>query len=288
VKLKGLPYKVSLTLPDDYAILKFILKEMRRRERVEENRVMSELDGKPSEIKFSLEKLSSLNLLRREKNSSEQLYSLTFLGLDVIAIKNLYAMGILKSLGSVIGEGKESMVYYGENFAGDRVAVKLHRVQRSSFRNARRVKGISHRVNWIETSLKSAEIEYGAMRCNNLNLAYVPKVYGSSINAIVMELIEGREIVHMDLESPDHAMDQVMATLRISYNECGLVHGDLSPYNVMWDTVEGGIKVIDWAQARRNDEKTLRKDIYNILTYFNRRYGINRHVNEVITYVKGG
>jgi RIO-like serine/threonine protein kinase fused to N-terminal HTH domain len=61
--------------------------------------------------------------------------------------------------------------------------------------------------------------------------------------------------------------------LRIAFKEVGLIHGDLSEYNVMYSMEEGKAYVIDWPQAKSVKERDydvyLSKDIKKLVNFFN-------------------
>ena len=68
----------------------------------------------------------------------------------------------------------------------------------------------------------------------------------------------------------------------------GIVHADLSEYNVFLD--EGGIKIIDWPQAissnHPNAEEMLDRDVGNILKFFLRRFGIDRSLDATLERIR--
>jgi RIO kinase 2 len=56
-------------------------------------------------------------------------------------------------------------------------------------------------------------------------------------------------------------------------------------------TRDGRVLLIDWPQAvpvdHQNAEELLRRDVENVLNYFERKYGVERDLDEVLGYVKG-
>ncbi|MFB6197486.1 MAG: RIO1 family regulatory kinase/ATPase, partial [Halobacteriaceae archaeon] len=103
----------------------------------------------------------------------------------------------------------------------------------------------------------------------------VPEPIAVQRNVLVMEYIgeEGDpaprlESVH--LENPETAFDVVREYMRRLYS-AGLIHGDLSEYNiVVW---EGQLYFIDVGQAvtihHQNADEFLKRDCTNVVRYFN-------------------
>jgi RIO kinase 2 len=66
-------------------------------------------------------------------------YHLTYGGYDYLALRTLFQRGVITGVGRQIGVGKESDIYVVTNAAGDVMALKLHRLGRTSFRAIREV-----------------------------------------------------------------------------------------------------------------------------------------------------
>ena len=59
------------------------------------------------------------------------------MGYDFLAIKAMLNRGSLTALGRKIGIGKESDIYLACNEEGTQMALKIHRLGRTSFTNVR-------------------------------------------------------------------------------------------------------------------------------------------------------
>ena len=279
--------KAALIGPLDYVILKTIYKNSSNYGYIPYSVLLEESGLLNKELDETLTKLYNLRLISKEKVTNKIGYRLTFSGLDILAIKKLYTDKILKSLGIVIGEGKESNVYFGYNFSDDTVIVKFHRVGKTSYKNIRKIRGITYKKNWIEITVENAEREYEALKCVSDNYGFVPKPYGYAYNAVVMEYIQGNELYRTSLSDPGSILQEILSTIRIAYNYCNkIVHGDLSEYNVIVNE-EGKAYVIDWPQWQRGNEDLLLRDLTNILYYFTKKYDIYKSLDDVINYIKG-
>lgn len=113
--------------------------------------------------------------------------------------------------------------------------------------------------------------------------ANVPKVYEWSSESILMDFI-GDEYVAprlIDTElTPEQARESFEAVLKDVelMLECGIVHSDLSAYNILWWKDKPWI--IDLPQAvdirqNPNKEDLLKRDLNNIINYFNKYLEIN-------------
>jgi RIO kinase 2 len=68
----------------------------------------------------------------------------------------------------------------------------------------------------------------------------------------------------------------------------GIIHSDLSEYNIF--VSEEGVEFIDWPQYvtldHLNAEELLRRDAFNVLTHFKRKYNIEKDLDEVVRVIK--
>ncbi|HMB44232.1 MAG TPA: RIO1 family regulatory kinase/ATPase, partial [Candidatus Methanoperedens sp.] len=82
---------------------------------------------------------------------------------------------------------------------------------------------------------------------------------------------------------PDWYLDEILGQIKKTYG-LGIIHGDLSEFNIFVNP--GGCEIIDWPQfitpSHRNAQELLKRDIDNVLSYFNRKYRIKRDIEEII------
>jgi len=278
--------RASLVGPLDYKILKTIYSLHSNHEWIMTSELVEETGLRLNELQPVLLRLYNLRLLSKQIISGEYSYRITFTALDILAIKKLYVEKVLKNLGIVIGVGKESEVYVGYNFNDEPLVVKFHRVGKRSYKNVRKIRNIQKDKDWTVISAENAEREYQALECVKKNYGYVPQPYGRAYNAVAMELVESRELYKSELTNPEEILDQILSTIRIAYNECKMIHGDLGEYNVL--VKDGTAYVIDWPQwASPENEDLLMRDVDHILAYFYKKYEIDKDVDAVIDYIKG-
>ncbi|MEM3914306.1 MAG: RIO1 family regulatory kinase/ATPase [Metallosphaera sp.] len=275
--------RVAVTDKLDYTVLRYLIENRERFEFIPKDVLKDDLGLSDKELQISILRLIKNGALLKKKIRGKDSFSITFTGLDIVATKSLYSKKIVKNLGIIIGEGKESRVMFGYDFEGNTVVVKYHRIGRKSFK--KKIENFPTK-NWVSMTLENARREYEALQCVKSNMGYVPSPIGFSTNAVVMEYFEGRPLYRAEVENPENVLNNVLATLRVAYLYCGgITHGDLSQYNVMVNG-QGDTIVIDWPQATRSETK-LGRDIERILLYFEKEFSIEKNIEEVMNYVKG-
>ncbi|MDD3373747.1 MAG: phosphotransferase, partial [Methanoculleus bourgensis] len=227
-----------------------------------------------SELSYRLGRLMAMDMVRYEKVPYEG-YALVFNGYDTLALHTLTRRGTIQALGILIGVGKESEVC--EAMGLGPVALKFHRVGQRSFQSARLKRGYMPEAThcpWIFASSISAKMEYDALKTLHPTVS-VPLPIDLNRHVLVMSFIPGVDLVRATLEEPEAVLDDILENIREAYR-LGIVHGDLSEFNVMVD--EGQCWLIDWPQwvetSHPNAGDLLARDIENILQYFKRKYGI--------------
>ncbi|KQC04479.1 MAG: serine/threonine protein phosphatase [Methanoculleus sp. SDB] len=240
-----------------------------------------------TELKFRLGRLMSQDLL---KSSSVPYpgYQLVFTGYDTLALLALTGRGTVSMLGSMIGEGKEAVVYEGLGFGP--VALKFHRVGQRSFQTVRRNRTYmpeSGHCPWIFASSHSARREFDALTLLHPDVN-VPVPVDINRNVVVMSFIDGATLNRCILEAPAEILESILDQITTAYRR-GIIHGDLSEYNVMADA--RGCYIIDWPQWISSDHpnagEILHRDVENIVMYFHRKYGIRCPVEEALSRVIG-
>jgi RIO kinase 2 len=239
-----------------------------------------------SELSYRLSRLMTMDMVRYEKVPYEG-YALVFNGYDALALNTLTRRNTIQALGILIGVGKESEVC--EAMGLGPVVLKFHRVGQRSFQSVRLKRGYMPEAGhcpWIFASSISAKMEYDALKMLHPTVS-VPLPIDLNRHVLVMSFIPGADLVRATLEEPEQVLDDILRNIRKAY-QIGIVHGDLSEFNVMIDE-EGQCWLIDWPQwvetCHPNADDLLRRDIENILQYFRRKYGIEYAFDEALAKV---
>ncbi|MEM2143705.1 MAG: serine protein kinase RIO [Candidatus Thorarchaeota archaeon] len=209
--------------------------------------------------------------------------------LDPITLKELYRLsnkGLFKALHGVVSSGKEANVYRGETEDGKSVAVKVYRVATAQREYMLEYLLGDPRYTRVPRQSKTIVPIWAMKEFRNLKLysdagIRVPKPIEVERNVLVMEFIGDAVngvaaplLRHVHLEEPELVYEQILRFLIDAYRKAGLVHADLSEYNIMW---YGGPVFIDVAQAvlrsHNNALQYLFRDIKNITNYF-RKLGV--------------
>ncbi len=223
--------------------------------------------------------LSDLRIVQNKTTEYEG-STFTFLGLSLYSLHRLVRKGLISAIGKVMGEGKESAVFncfsekYGE------CVVKFHKVGHTSFKKVKEKRDYGD-LHFSVLAIRSARNEFRTLK--KLEGLAVPRAYAWEGNAVMMELIDARELFKVRLTNPHDVLEMILEEVRKFYTR-GIIHGDLSQYNVLVNPE--GIWIIDFPQSVEVGEagwkEVLERDIRNILSYFNRSYGIEKDINSVI------
>nr|WP_187146093.1 RIO1 family regulatory kinase/ATPase [Staphylothermus hellenicus] len=245
-------------------------------------------------IVLSLSKLHRLSLVKRKSISGYKSFRLTYLGLDMLALNSLVKKNIIEALGDRIGVGKESEIFKAIAPGNILVAVKFMRIGRTSFRRTRIVRswGFDPRLDWFKQAKTAAEREFKATHELFLVGADVPRPLAFNRHVVVTEFISGVELYRRpQLNNPESALDRILNTLRKAYLEVGIIHGDLSEYNVIVDIEKDKPYIIDWPQYVYRDDPMadhlLRRDVEYIVRFFNKHYKVRVDVEKAYLYVRG-
>ncbi|MCK9278810.1 MAG: serine/threonine protein phosphatase [Methanoculleus sp.] len=240
-----------------------------------------------SELAYRLGRLMAMDMVRYEKVPYEG-YALVFNGYDSLALHTLTRRGTIQALGTQIGVGKESEVY--EAMGLGVVVLKFHRVGQRSFQSARLKRGYMPEAGhcpWLFASSNSAKMEYDALKILHPAVS-VPLPIDQNRHVVAMSFVPGVNLSRAALAEPEMILDEILDNVREAYR-LGIVHGDLSEFNVMVD--EGQCWLIDWPQwvetVHPNAGEILARDIENILQYFKRKYGLEYAFDEALARVVG-
>jgi len=196
---------------------------------------------------------------------------------------------VLSEIFGCISTGKEANVYYARNKAKDGTitdrAVKVYKTSILVFKDrARYVEGeFRFRSGYCKSNPRKMVAQWCEKEMRNLKRIRqssdikVPEPLDIRQNVLVMEFI-GHDSVAAprlkDAEIPFYDWPRVyrdtVIMVRKLYQDCKLVHGDLSEYNMLWHDDE--IVVIDVSQSVEFDHAHaldfLRRDCINVNNFF--------------------
>ncbi len=212
------------------------------------------------------------------------------------ALYKLVQDGHVQAFGGPLSTGKEANVYEARGENGE-VAVKIYRINATDFRQMKDYLAGDPRFEGLGNNKKDTVLAWTRKEYANLTRARkagvrVPEPIAVQRNVLVMELVGQAEerraprLAEVDVENPQQAYEVVREYMRRLYG-AGLVHGDLSEYNMI--VHEGELVIIDLGQAvtvhHPNAQEFLERDCRNVAAFFSRQ-GLEVTGDELETYVK--
>lgn len=276
---------------EDLRVLQVIEAAMRKHEFVPKEVIAKFANFNPGETAFRLKRISKFHLIRRMRGPYVG-YTLNYAGYDCLAINALVKGNILEAFGKPLGVGKEADVYDALNPEGERIAVKFQRLGRISFRQTRRKRGYTaEKAGWLYQSRLATEKEFRALKLVFPQGVAVPEPISQNRHVLVMGMIEGAELAECkEIPEPQKILNEILLNIRKTYLKPGVVHADLSEYNVILKP-DTHVLIIDWPQYVTRDhpdaDRLLTRDIRNILRFFRRKHLLKTKLKEALAYVTG-
>jgi len=279
--------------PEDFRILQAIEQQQKNYEYAPKEAIHKEANLPLSEIDYRLPILTKKGLLQGWRGQYTG-YSLTTAGYDTLAINALVKANIIEAFGKPLGVGKESDVYDALTPDEQQVALKFHRLGRTSFKKTKQKRNYtvkySYTPDWHHQSRIAAKKEYTALKLLYLKGIAVPEPIKQTRHVLVMSMIEGTELYHHpELLDAQAVLNEILVNVRRAYQDAHIIHGDLSPFNIILQPNQR-ILIIDWPQnvstKHPNADELLERDLRNVLTFFQRKHGLKNRLNDALAYVK--
>ncbi len=204
--------------------------------------------------------------------------------LDKSAIFTLYDLiksKVISYVNGVVKAGKESVLFWAIDNAGNDIALKIYLISTSNFKKrsayifgdprfSRIKKGTRNLVNlWAKKEFMNLN------RCVDSGIP-VPKPIHVSKNVLAMEFIgkngiPAKTLVETEINKRDYDLTiQLIVSL---YKDAKLIHGDLSEFNIF--KTKNGLILFDLGSAvdlnHPNAVEFLKRDINNISKFFAKR-----------------
>jgi len=225
---------------------------------------------------------------------------------DKTTLTTLYKLmnrGAVRSLHGVISAGKESRVYEAETSDGRTIAIKIYLVSSAEFRRKRQAYvAFDPRFKRVPSDFRSFVYLWARREYSNLAKAFesgvaCPKPLFVENNVLGMTFI-GRgalrfpTLVEIDLSPAEYRRiyKEILENVRRLYRDAGLVHGDLSVYNIF---VTDDIQPIfmDFSQAVVLDHPMastlLERDVGNLVSSFEDKGVKTASLQATLKWIKG-
>jgi RIO kinase 2 len=277
--------------PEDWEVLLAVERSIPNFESVPIERIGKLTSLHPDQLLFRLDRLNFLGFLMKSPFG----FILNTAGLDVIALNGLVKRNIISGMGRAIGMGKESDVFETINDKGECSVVKFYRIGRISFRSTRKNRAYTSpesQHQWLTINLQAAlKEEEGLVQAVKVGVS-TPTFIAREKHAVVMTEVEGKMLykcMESDVRAPRKLLAQILENERLAYTKAGIINGDLSEYNILFDGVKPWI--IDWPQYAEsnhpNATELLKRDVENSISYIRRKFGVKVDSEKASDYVLG-
>ncbi|XP_032654578.1 serine/threonine-protein kinase RIO2 [Chelonoidis abingdonii] len=263
---------------DHFRVLTAVEMGMKNHEIVPASLIASIASLKHGGCNKILRELVKHKLLAYERTKTVQGYRLTNGGYDYLALKTLSSRQVINSVGNQMGVGKESDIYIVANEEEQQLALKLHRLGRTSFRNLKNKRDYHkhrHKTSWLYLSRLAAMKEFAYMKALHDRKFPVPKPFDYNRHAVVMELISGYPLCQVhQIEDPASVYSELMELI-VKLANHGLIHGDFNEFNLLLDSKDQ-VTMIDFPQmvstSHPNAEWYFDRDVKCIRDFFKKRF----------------
>jgi RIO kinase 2 len=278
---------VRVLEPEDFKLLKVFASGMKHHESLTKEQIVSYSKLHRNSIDYRIGRLHEMKLLGKNESG----YTLLMAGLDAVALKIFADKSIVAGVGRPIGIGKESDVIKAVTPSGEECAIKFFRIGRISFRDARRKRtyGDNEGIhNWLMMNIEAAKKEYDILQALRDTGIRIPITHYRALHSVVMNNIPGSMLVDLKkLNTPATTLQKILNDIRICYNN-DIINCDISEYNTILDDNDK-IWIIDWPQAvtrkHPNANDLIKRDVFNIVKFFNRRFGTTKVLEEALEEV---
>jgi len=164
---------------------------------------------------------------------------------DVLTLRTLYKLmdqGYILRLENVISTGKEANVFRALDPSGEPLAVKIYRVETSEFRHIWKYLEGDPRFFRVKRNRRSLISLWARKEYKNLDACFragasVPYPVVSRDNVLVMEFIGDADpaprLKDCPPADPERFAEDLLKALGKMYFKAGIVHADLSEYNIL-------------------------------------------------------
>jgi RIO kinase 1 len=203
----------------------------------------------------------------------------------------LSSQGYFEELESSVSVGKEANVFTAVTKDNERIIAKIYRLENVNFKQMYDYLVTDPR--YVNTARNSRRIVFTWTQREYRNLMIarevikVPKPIAFKNNIVLMEFIghhdPAPELKNHPPKDPKKFYKKIIDNMKKLFKK-GLIHGDLSPFNILNHDEEPIF--IDFSQSTMKDadnaQELLRRDIKNICNHFRKHFEIDEKEEEKI------
>ena len=234
---------------------------------------------------------------------------------DTFTKRNLFEMQSKKIFDDIIGPlevGKESNVFVAKKVSDkpkkaqtkkdqksltgkEKVIIKIYRVQNADFKRMFQYIKQDPRYDFLKNKRREIIFAWTQREYKNLLRAQkgkvrVPKALSWKYNIIIEEFIGDEEaappLKDAYPDEPEKFLKEIIRQMNLLY-KCGLVHGDLSAFNIL--NFNETPVLIDFSQSTLvrtpNSLELLERDVKNVLQFF-RKLGVKADFEKTLQKIK--
>jgi RIO kinase 1 len=228
------------------------------------------------------EKQYEITRLMKEKRSEEyEVLEEVFDRSTLMTIYDFMNKGTIDEIHGVVKAGKEARIYWGKDSDGKELAIKIYLTVSAEFKKGMLpyIEG-DPRFAHVRRDTRSLVYAWAQKEFKNLQTAAaakikVPQPIDVSNNVLIMEFIGKNGVPapllrETALKKPERVYHQLLNHVRRLYQKAGLVHGDLSEYNIMLWRNQPVLFDISQAVPLQHPmaNQLLRRDLENLHRYF--------------------
>ncbi|MFT4303171.1 MAG: serine protein kinase RIO [Candidatus Woesearchaeota archaeon] len=217
---------------------------------------------------------------------------------DQFTHRNLFKLaseGFFEDLKSSVALGKEANIFTAEKKDGRLVIVKIYRLEGCNFNKMFDYIKQDPRYEGLNKKRREIIFAWTQREFRNLlkarEVIRVPTPLKVKDNILVMEMIGdddvAPELKNKEPENPKKFFSKIIENIAKLYSQ-GLVHGDLSHFNILNNNDEPVF--IDFSQATLTDnqqvDELLERDVINIVNYFNKKFNIKQDVSKSLEKIR--
>jgi len=208
------------------------------------------------------------------------------------ALEKLISDRVIDILDFPISTGKEGNVFRGITPDNKFVAVKIYRVNTSTFKHIAEYIVGDPRFESFHKNRKDIIYAWTQKEFKNLErlkkyniLSPKPIVYYK--NVLVMQYLgdsgaPAPMIKDVKIQNPEKVFEKIIEYMTVMYQKARMVHSDLSPFNILYYRKKPYL--IDLGQGvlleHHNSDEFLKRDIKNMVKFF-KKYGIQADEDKI-------
>jgi RIO kinase 1 len=213
----------------------------------------------------------------------------------LLILSKMIKKGIFETVDYPISTGKEANVFRAATSSGEFIAVKIYKIETAKFFRKTDYLLADPRFEKIKHTERAIVEAFARKEYRNLEICekagvHAPRPIYVDKHVLVMSFLGEAGLPYPTLvmvgSEKEEELDSILTDIKKMY-KAGLVHADVSEYNIMLGEVP---YLIDFGQGvvlgHPNAKDFLERDVKIILKYFEKQ-GIKRDLKKIMEWIKG-